>query len=275
MMGSYVGFNMSLVGKTALVCGSTQGIGKAAAIALAQLGANVILAARNETSLKQVLSELNEIKHPTEKQNHSYVCCDFDDPAGLQKVVKEEIIERQKITVNILVNNSGGPPPSNLLETDFGEVYKGMARLLECSHNLVKTVVPGMKQSGYGRIINVISLSVREPIPTLGVSNTIRGATASWAKTLASELAPDNVTVNSVLPGFIDTQRMVSLVKKKSVDQDKSTSCVKEELCSQIPLGRFGEPREMGETIAFLASPAASFITGTAIPIDGGRLKAI
>ena len=192
----------SLVNKTALVCGSTQGIGKATAIKLSSMGANLILIARDETKLKNTLAELET----SEGQKHTYLVADFTKPTELKTIISDYINAGNKI--NILINNTGGPKGGPIIEATTDEFLNTFNQHLICNHILVQAIYPGMIESGYGRIINVISTSVKQPLPNLGVSNTIRGAVASWSKTLAGELGQYGITVNNVLPGATNTIRL-------------------------------------------------------------------
>jgi len=257
--------NISLTGKNAIVCGSTQGLGRASALELAQLGACVTLIARNESSLQRVRNELSTANG----QNHRYVVADFSDPQILKNQLSETGITNS--TIHILVNNTGGPPGGPIIDARLDEFTTAFSNHLICNHILVQAVVPGMKAAGYGRIINIISISVKQPILGLGVSNTTRGAVASWAKTLAGELAPYGITVNNVLPGMTKTGRLDSLIVAKVQKTGKSIAEVTKEMVAEIPAGRFGDPGEFANAVAFLASPAAAYINGINLPVDGGR----
>ncbi len=202
--------NLNLENKRAFVCGSTQGIGKAIAIELSALGADVILISRHEEKLKQTLSELNASKG----QNHNYICADFSHPAILKEKVEHWIKENG--AVHILINNTGGPPSGKAIDASLEEFIQAFNNHLLCNQVLVQAAEPGMKEAGYGRIINVISTSVKQPIPGLGVSNTVRAAVANWAKTLSLELAPFGITVNNVLPGATETSRLTSIIDKRA-----------------------------------------------------------
>lgn len=261
--------NLNLNGKRALVCGSTQGLGLAAAQELALLGADLILMARNEEKLKSAVATLPLAK----SQQHSYLVADFDDPENVRKAIHEFKVKGEK--VNILVNNTGGPPAGSALDAGTDEFLKAFNSHLICNHILVQALVPGMKESGYGRIINIISTSVKQPIPGLGVSNTIRGAVANWSKTLAGELGPYGITVNNVLPGLTHTTRSDYFIKKKAADSGLSEEEMMEKMVSEIPARRIGQPAEFGAAVAFLASPAASYINGINLPVDGGRLACL
>lgn len=256
--------NLDLQGKRALIGGSTQGIGKASAIELANLGATITLLARNETSLKETLGEL-----PTPfGQVHNYLVADFSFPDQLKSVVQKFIDNN---TIHILVNNTGGPPGGQAIDATPEDFIKAFTSHLICNQVLTQAVVQGMKQSKYGRIINIISTSVKIPIKGLGVSNTTRGAVANWAKTIASELAPFGITVNNVLPGTTMTGRLDSIIKTKAEKSKRTYEEVKNEMIAEVPAGRISEPHEVAAAVAFLASPAAGYITGINVPVDGGR----
>lgn len=256
--------NLGLNGKRAVVCGSTQGIGKASAIELALLGASVTLIARDEEKLKGVLRELSS----SAGQQHEYVVADFSSPEILKQKVEKYATGH---AVHILVNNTGGPPGGHAIDAVGEDFVKAFSSHLLCNHILVQAFTPSMKKEKYGRIINIISTSVKIPLRGLGVSNTIRGAVANWSKTLSLELGPFGITVNNVLPGATMTGRLESIIKtnaeKKSVSFDES----KQDMVKEIPLGRIAEPHEVAAAVAFLASPAASYINGINIPVDGGR----
>ncbi|AYB30296.1 SDR family oxidoreductase [Chryseolinea soli] len=256
--------NLDLKGKRAMVCGSTQGIGKAAAIELALLGASITLVARNEETLKEVLGQLPASRG----QQHDYIVADFSFPDDLKKKAEAYGV---KNTVHILVNNTGGPPAGDALQAEPDDFVKAFSSHLLCNHILVKIVVPGMKQASYGRIINVISTSVKIPIRGLGVSNTVRGAVANWSKTLSVELAPFGITVNNVLPGASMTSRLESIIRTKAERTGKTYEAVKQEMAAEVPAGRISDPHEIANAIAFLATPAAGYINGINVPVDGGR----
>lgn len=257
--------NLDLTGKHAMVCGSTQGIGKAIAIGLAEMGANVTLVARNAEKLATVKSELDTSKG----QKHHFVSADFSFPAEL-KVKVESFIEVNG-PVNILVNNTGGPAGGPIHKAKSDEFLDTFNNHLICNHFMMKATVDGMKESGYGRIINIISTSVKIPLKGLGVSNTIRGAVANWSKTLSFELAPFGITVNNVLPGATKTVRLESIIENKAGKEGKSIEDVENTMLSAIPAGRFGQAEEIANAACFLASPAASYINGINVPVDGGR----
>ncbi len=257
--------NLDLKNKRALVCGSTQGIGKAVAIELANLGANVTLVARNEESLKQTKAELNT----SVGQIHSYLCVDFSEPDKL-KILLDYYIQRYS-PVHILVNNTGGPPSGPIASAKTDEFISAFNNHLICNHILAQACIEGMKNVGYGRIINIISTSVKAPLPNLGVSNTIRAAVANWSKTLAGELGKFNITVNNVLPGATNTGRLESIINTNAAKNHLEIKEVKSKMQHEIPMGRFAEASEIASAVAFLASPAASYINGINLPVDGGR----
>lgn len=257
--------DLNLTGKRAVVCGSTQGIGKATALELALLGASITLVARNEDKLKAVAEELPTL---SPAQQHEYLVADFTFPEQVKTVIEKYV---QREVVHILVNNTGGPAPGALIDAVPEAFTQAFASHLLCNHILVQACVPGMKKEHYGRIINVISTSVKIPLPGLGVSNTTRGAVANWAKTLSLELAPYNITVNNVLPGAIMTARLESLIKGRAKSTGKTEEEVENEMKAAVPMGRIGDPREIGAAAAFLATPAASYISGINVPVDGGR----
>ncbi len=255
----------NLEGKTALVCGSTQGIGLATAILLAQVGANVILMARKRDALENLVTEL-PVPY---QQKHHFIVADFSHPEETQQKVIDFI--QKNGNIHILVNNSGGPSPGPIINAQPSQFTLTFQQHLLTNHLLVQAVVDGMKQDGYGRIINIISTSVKEPLPNLGVSNTIRAAVANWAKTLANELGSLGITVNNVLPGATRTQRLKGIIQNKSQKTGISSDEIEKEMKSEIPLGRFAFPEEIGYAVVFLASPFAAYINGINLPVDGGR----
>ncbi len=258
--------NLDLKNKNAIVCGSTQGIGEASAIELAKLGANITLIARNESKLLNVINELDK----SQGQTHSFVCIDFSDTEKL----KEEV-DLLKENYHILINNTGGPAAGPIADAKTDSFEDAFRMHLINNQILVQKVVTSMKKAGFGRIVNIISTSVKAPIPGLGVSNTIRAAVANWAKTLSIELGAYGITVNNILPGFTNTSRLKSLITKKAEVQGKSEGEIVKAMKSQIPAARFGEANEVANAVAFLCSPAASYINGINIPVDGGRTKSL
>ena len=259
--------DLKLNNKYALVCGSTAGIGKASAISLAAEGAKITLVARNEDKLKQVIAQLPN------PENHSYIVADFSDPAELQHKVSDFINNNHGF--HILVNNTGGPAGGPVFSAQLEEFENAFTQHLKCNHVLAQTVVPFMKDEGYGRIINIISTSVKQPLDGLGVSNTIRGAVASWSKTLANELGPFGITVNNVLPGATDTDRLAEIIKNKSAKTGQSEEESANAMKSGVPAKRFARPEELAYAVTFLASACASYINGINLPVDGGRTKSL
>lgn len=257
--------NLDLKGKTALVCGSTQGIGKASAIELALLGANVVLAARNEEKLKAALTDLDVSKG----QKHNYIVADFENNNDVKSKIAEYVAKNGP--VNILVNNTGGPAAGPIVNAKEEEFLSAFKNHLINNHNLVLALVDGMKQSGYGRIINIISTSVKIPLHNLGVSNTIRAAVGNWSKTMANELGQFGITVNNVLPGTTNTQRLQQIAQNNSAKTGKAVNEIFDHMANEVPMKRVGEPHEVAAAVAFLASPAASYINGINVPVDGGR----
>ena len=260
--------NLSLVDKYAIVCGSTQGIGLAIAEELALLGANCTLIARNEEKLKEALLHLDI----SLRQQHNFLVVDFSKSVEVKKIILAHV---QNNSVHILVNNTGGPPAGAIVDAAEQNFLDAFNQHLICNHILAEAVIPSMKANAYGRIINIISTSVRIPLKNLGVSNTIRGAVASWAKTMANELGQYNITVNNILPGSTKTQRLHSLIKTTAEKTKRTVEEVEKEMQEEIPMKRFGDVSELAAVAAFLASPAASYVNGVSIPVDGGRTGSI
>ncbi|MGE0352040.1 MAG: SDR family oxidoreductase [Gemmatimonadales bacterium] len=255
--------------KRALVSGSSQGIGKACAIELARQGASVTLLARNGSRLEAVRQSLP----PGEGAEHGVLVADFSEPEQVRDTVAAYLAEHGP--VQILVNNTGGPPGGPIVEASAEQFLKAFRAHLICNQYLALAVLPGMRESGYGRIINIISTSVKQPIPGLGVSNTIRGAVASWSKTLAGEVGKSGITVNNVLPGATLTSRHYALIEAKAKKSGVSQAEIEADMKALIPLGRFAAPEEVAAAVGFLASPAASYITGVSLPVDGGRTASL
>ncbi|HFA50957.1 MAG TPA: SDR family oxidoreductase [Bacteroidetes bacterium] len=260
--------DLNLKGKNAFVGGSSKGIGKASAIELSRLGASVTLVGRNPASLSEALSEL---QHSAD-QDHDYLIADFSDVKDLHKKVRGLAAQKK---IHILVNNTGGPPGGPITEARPVEFIQALNNHLICNHLLAQTFLPGMKEAGYGRIINIISTSVKQPIDGLGVSNATRGAVGNWAKTLANEVGPFGITVNNVLPGFTKTGRLEEIAGERAKKAGTSTEGIFEFWKKVTPLRRIADPSEIANAVAFLASPAASYISGINLPVDGGRTKSL
>lgn len=260
---------MELKGKNALVCGSSQGIGLATAKLMARRGANITLLARDEGKLRKVVNELSS----TDGQVHSYLVADFSDPSSLKEMINAKVLDG--LSIDILINNTGGPKGGPIVSAEVEEFLSAFNQHLICNHILVQALYPYMKSQKWGRIINVISTSVKQPLANLGVSNTVRGAVANWSKTMANELGQFNITVNNVLPGATNTSRLSDIAKTKA---DKTGSMVNEvfsQMASESPMKRIAEPEEVAEAISFLASDRASYINGINVPVDGGRTKSL
>ena len=258
--------NLDLKNKNAIVCGSTQGIGEASAIELAKLGANITLIARNESKLLDVLNDLDKSKG----QIHSFISIDFSDSQSLK-----EKIATLSDDYHILINNTGGPAGGPITDANTESFEDAFRMHLVNNQLLVQKVIKGMKAANFGRIINIISTSVKAPIPGLGVSNTIRAAVASWAKTLSIEVGAYGITVNNVLPGFTNTNRLKTLITKKAEVQGKTEEQIADVMKSSVPANRFGQANEVANAVAFLCSPAASYINGINLPVDGGRTASL
>lgn len=260
--------NLDLRGKNALVCGSSKGIGRAAASELARLGANVTLVARDGAALANVKATLDH----SQGQHHDFLVADFTDLTDLKKKVTGLVAVKN---IHILVNNTGGPPGGFITEATVEEFVSAFSKHLVCNHLLATMVIKGMMLEGYGRIINIISTSVKQPLDGLGVSNTVRAAVANWAKTMSNELGSYGITVNNVLPGATLTDRLVTVIETKAKRESISKEEVMRNLKAEIPMGRFADPVEIGNAVAFLASPAAAYINGINLPVDGGRTKSL
>ena len=256
--------DLNLKGKRAIVCGSTQGIGKASAIELAQLGATVTLLARDESKLKSTLHELPSLHG----QKHDFIIADFSFPDQVRTAIEKFVSSNE---VHILVNNTGGPPAGQAIDAKVEDFLSAINAHLICSQILVQACSSSMKKNKYGRIINIISTSVKIPIKGLGVSNTVRGAMASWSKTLSLELAPFGITVNNVLPGSTKTGRIESIIQTRSQKSGRTQDEIRQEMIDEVPAGRMAEASEVAAAVAFLASPAAGYINGVSLPVDGGR----
>ncbi|MEN9698925.1 MAG: hypothetical protein RLZZ301_123 [Bacteroidota bacterium] len=253
----------------ALVCGSTQGIGLAIAQQLAQDGFSVTLTARNENKLVAAIATLDVSKG----QNHQFMVADFSQPQVLKEAIHKEL--QKNGNIHVLVNNTGGPKSGPIVDAEPEEFLAAFNQHLICNHVLMQAVVGGMKDAGFGRIVNIISTSVKQPLPNLGVSNTIRGAVANWSKTLANELGAFGITVNNVLPGATNTQRLTEIASVKANKTGEAVAAILTEMGQESPMKRIAEPQEVAAAVAFLASPAASYINGINLPVDGGRTKSL
>lgn len=257
--------NLSLTGKSALVCGASSGIGLASAHELAAIGANVTVVARRAEALAQVVRELPAIAG----QRHSSLVLDLSDPAAVRQAATDRA--RAGEVFHILINNTGGPAEGAALANSEEEYTAAFRAHILTAQALVHVLLPGMRAARYGRIINILSTSVKAPIPTLAISNTIRAGIAAWSKTLSMEVGRDAITVNNVLPGFTDTDRLRDLQGVWAAKQSLSADELRKRQLETIPLRRFAEASEIAAVVAFLASPAASYISGINLPVDGGR----
>lgn len=255
--------NLDLTNKRAIVCGSTQGLGYASAVELALLGCDVTLCARNEEKLIKAVATLDSSKG----QQHGYLLADFASIAAVKNAITGFITTGKM--AHILVNNTGGPAGGELSNAVVDEFINAFNSHLICNQLLTQALLPGMKAAGFGRIVNIISTSVKQPIPGLGVSNTIRGAVAAWSKTLATELGHFGITVNNVLPGYTKTGRYDSLMQSKATASGKTFEEIDASITDSIPAKRIGLPEEFGAAVAFLCSPAAAYINGINLPVDG------
>ena len=261
--------DLNLSGRHALICGGSQGIGRAAAIELAQLGADVTVMARSREALQAVVDALPKT-HSV--QTHGLFATDANETPAFGASIETLVRTRP---VQILVNNSGGPPGGPAHSAKVEEYTNAFRQHLLANQTALQAVLPGMRAAGFGRVVNVISTSVKEPIDGLGVSNTVRAAVAGWAKTCSRELAPYGITVNNVLPGFTKTQRLTSLIAAKSKSSGKSADAVAQEMLAAVPVGRFADAAELAAVIAFLCTPAAAYVNGVSIAVDGGRTHAL
>tara|TARA_B100000029_G_scaffold516704_1_gene632917 strand:- start:11227 stop:12027 length:801 start_codon:yes stop_codon:yes gene_type:complete len=259
----------SIKGLNALICGSTSGIGYATANEFVKRGAKVTLFARNQNKLKEIINKFNDLNN----QKCDYIVGDFNDPKNIEIELNKHLLKFNKY--HILINNSGGPKGGPILEASNSEFLETFNRHLVCNHVISKALIPFMKKDNYGRIINIISTSVKQPIAGLGVSNTIRGAVASWAKTMSFEVAEMGITLNNILPGYIETERLNSIIEFKAKSNNQTKDSIINQMRSQIPAQRFGSAKEIAMAIAFLSSPAAGYINGVSLAVDGGRLTSI
>ena len=260
--------DLDLTGKHALVCGASEGIGRAAAHELALLGADVTLLARRADVLEALAAELPR----AEGQQHGWITSDVLETDRLRTQVQALAAGKP---VHILVNNTGGPPGGPVHAADSQAFERAFRQHLLANQALAQAVLPGMRAARWGRIVNVISTSVKEPIAGLGVSNTIRGAVASWSKTLATELGGHGITVNNVLPGYTRTQRLDQILHDRAQATGQPEETIAKGMLATVPAGRFAEAAELGAVVAFLCSPAAGYVNGINVPVDGGRTKSL
>ena len=252
----------------ALVCGASRGIGRAACLELGRRGARVTALARTTEDLQSLMAELDSVGAPSP----AFIVADMDDRKSLRDLVAPIVDVRGP--VHVLVNNTGGPTPGRLLEASEHELRGAFSRHVLAAHDLVRIIVPGMRAAGWGRIVNVVSIGAREPLPNLGVSNIVRAGMVAWAKTLSMELPP-GITINSVLPGYTATERLHELAAQAAANQGSTVADVEETWARSVPEGRLGGPEEIAAVIGFLASPAASYVRGTCITVDGGRVRSV
>ena len=257
--------NINLINKTALVCGGSQGLGLSSAKELALLGATVVIASRTEEKLKEAVKQLDT----SAGQQHHYIAMDLSVPVTAKTLVENWVLSHGSI--QILINNAGGPPPGPMIDTDAAELEKAFQAHVISSHLLAQVLIPGMQKASYGRIINIVSTSVKQPINGLGISNTVRAAVANWAKTLANEIGYSGITVNNILPGYTSTDRLKYLFSKQASMQGVKIEDIEKSIIGSIPAKRLGEPEEFGAVVAFLCTPAAAYVNGVNIPVDGGR----
>ena len=261
--------NHSLADKHALVCGASEGIGRASALALAELGASVTLLARRQVKLQELTDAL---PRPNARQQHGFIVADVTDAEQLRKLVTATAHER---AVHILVNNTAGPPGGPAHAASPESFLRVFQQHLVANQILLQAVLPGMRAAKWGSVVNIISTSVKEPIANLGVSNTVRGAVASWAKTLASELGPDGITVNNVLPGYTRTQRLEQILAERAKATGKDEAAIAAGMLATVPAGRFAEASEIAAAVAFLCTPDAGYVNGINLPVDGGRTRSL
>jgi len=259
---------ISLRGKNALVGGSSKGIGRAIAERLAASGANLTLMARSEEVLKEIVEKLDR----SLGQQHHYLVVDFSDfptfAAQMESYFKEH-------SVDILINNTQGPAAGGALDKTIGDYQTAFDLLFKCAVHTTGLALPHMQKQQWGRIVNVASISVKEPLNYLALSNSLRAALVSWAKSLAIDIAKDNITINNTLTGYFDTERIAQLNVQKAQKMGIPVSEVRAAMEAAVPINRIGKPEEYANAVCFLVSEQASYITGTNIPIDGGLLKSL
>lgn len=262
--------NLDLTGRTALICGASSGIGRACAVELSRLGASCVLLARDAEKLRAAMGDLGA----SGGQKHAVLAADLANPTAARAAVAA-FLAQSGLTIHILVNNTGGPAAGSAADASPEALLAAFNSQLIAAQLLTQLLTPGMKAAAFGRIINITSTSVKSPIPNLGVSNIVRPAVAAWAKCLATELGPLGITVNNVLPGYTRTERLASLFKGRAAKQGVPEASIEAEIVASTPARRLGEAHEIAAAVAFLASPAAGFINGINLPVDGGRLNTL
>ena len=259
---------INLINKTAWVFGASRGIGRAVSLGLAQAGANILLLARSPRLLEQTKNLLCTKKN----QQHDILCVDMSKPESLLNSIKNY---HNKSCVDIVINNSGGPPGGAAHTAGLEDYKEAFSQHVLSAQIVAQVAVPEMKKRGFGRIVNIISTSVKQPISGLGVSNTIRGAMGNWSKTMSSELGPFGITVNNILPGATETERLTSLIKSNANKRSVSVEAVTQAMKKDIPAGRFAKPFEIANAVTFLCSEQAQYVSGINLPVDGGRTKSL
>ena len=259
---------IDLTGKFALVGGATNGIGKAIAIRLAASGASVCIMARNKSKLEKVVNELDRSRN----QKHKFLEVDFSNYNLFSKSIKY-FFETNHI--DVLVNNTQGPEGGSALEKSIDDYQSAFDLLFKCAVKTSLLALTNMRDKKWGRIINVASISVKEPLNYLVLSNSLRSALVTWSKTLSVDIAKFNITINNVLTGYFNTERLKQLNSKKAEKLGINISTIEDKIKDTIPMKRFGDPEEYANLVCFLASEKSDYITGINIPIDGGFLKSL
>ena len=258
--------NINLTGKNALIGGSSKGLGLAIARQLAVSGANVTLMARSKTTLKKVVDQLDT----NSNQKHQFLVVNFSDFDDFGSKMKNFFTNNK---IDILINNTQGPSPGSAIEKSIDDYQNAFDLLFKCAVFTCNLALPHMQKQKWGRIVNVSSISVREPLSYLALSNSLRAALVTWAKSLSIEIASDNITINNTLTGYFDTERIAEINAQKAKKMGIPETEVRSAMISAIPAKRIGHPDEYANLVCFLVSDQASYITGTNIPIDGGFLK--
>ncbi len=266
---NFFNFVVAMLNKTAIVCGSTQGIGKAIAIQLANEGVKVVLVGRS----KEKLDSLHQDLVAKFGQQPDSIIADFSRPDEVKAQIQAWISNGN--SAHILINNSGGPKSGPIVDADPSEFISAFNQHLICNHIMSQALIPGMKEAGFGRIINIISTSVKQPLMNLGVSNTVRGAVANWSKTMANELGQFGITVNNVLPGATHTGRLEEIAGVRAQKTGESIQDILTDMGNETPMKRIAKPEEIAAAVCFLASEKASYINGINLPVDGGRTKSL